>query len=82
LLKVHILKIEDIYVPTDRKKELEPEKVDFAAEEIMTEAEEKPISVRKGKDRYVLLKGVHRLEAHKALGETTIKGYIMNAKQR
>ncbi|WP_419903147.1 ParB N-terminal domain-containing protein [Kiloniella sp.] len=82
MLKVHILKIEDIYVPTDRRKELDAAKVDLAAEEIIEEAEERPISVRKGKDRYVLLRGVNRLEAHKALGEETIKSYIMNAIQR
>ncbi|MFD2204852.1 ParB N-terminal domain-containing protein [Kiloniella antarctica] len=79
---MHILKIEDIYVPTERRKELDPTKVDQVAEEIISEAEERPISVRKGKERYVLLRGIHRLEAHKALGETTIKGYIMNALQR
>ncbi len=82
MLKVHILQIEDIYVPTDRRKELDPQKVDLAAEEMMDEAEERPISVRKGKDRYVLLRGINRLEAHKALGEKTIRGYIMNAIQR
>ncbi|MEH6629463.1 MAG: ParB N-terminal domain-containing protein [Halopseudomonas aestusnigri] len=82
MLKVHILQIEDIYVPTDRRKELDPQKVDLAAEELMDEAEERPISVRKGKERYVLLRGINRLEAHKALGEKTIRGYIMNAIQR
>ena len=82
MLKVHILKIEDIYVPTGRQKELDPEKLEITAEQILEETAEKPISVRKGTDRYVLLKGIHRLEARKALGETTIKSHILNAKQR
>lgn len=82
MLKVHILEIEDIYVPAERRKEIDSQKVDLIAEELMDEVEERPISVRKGKDRYVLLRGANRLEAHKALGEKTIKGYIMNAIQR
>ena len=76
-----ILKIEEIYVPVERRKELDLQSVKSVAEEIMEEAEEQPILVRQGKDRYVLVKGVHRLEARKALGEETIQAFIVSARQ-
>ncbi len=75
------LKIEEIYVPMERRKELDPQRVESVAETIMEEAEERPIQVRRGKDRYVLVKGVHRLEARKALGEETIQAFIVSARQ-
>ena len=76
-----ILKIEEIYVPLDRRKELDLQKVESVAEKIMEEAEEQPILVRRDPDRYVLVKGVHRLEARKALGEETIQAFIVSARQ-
>ena len=75
------LKIEEIYVPVERRKELDLQRVDSVAEKIIEEAEEQPILVRQGKDRYVLVKGVHRLEARKALGEETIQAFIVNARR-
>ncbi len=75
------LKIEEIYVPSDRRKELDLQRVETVAEEIMEEVEEQPILVRRGKDRYVLVKGVHRLEASKALGEETIQAFIVSARR-
>ncbi len=82
MLKAQTLNMDDIYVPTGRRKELDPEKLETTANKIMEETEQNPISVRKGKGRYVLLRGIHRLEARKALGETTIKCHILHAKQR
>ncbi|WP_085901526.1 ParB N-terminal domain-containing protein [Kiloniella majae] len=82
MLKVHTLNIDEIYVPAGRRKEFDPEKLKITADKIMEETEQTPISVRQGKGRYVLLRGIHRLEARKALGETTIKGHILHAKQR
>lgn len=81
MLKSVPVKIDEIYVPAERRKELDPQKVDQVAEEIMEETEERPIQVRKGKDRYVLVKGVHRLEARKALGDVTIQAYIVSAQK-
>ena len=75
------LKIEDIYVPTDRRKELDSEKMDLAAETLLEQDEEKPILVRQDKKRYVLVKGIHRLEAHKALGEESIKAFVVSARR-
>ncbi len=45
-----------------------------------------PISVRAdtkdGAERYVLIEGLHRLEALKALGETTVTGFLVQARIR
>jgi len=80
LLKPIAVKIEDIYVPAERRKELDLEKVEAVAEEIMAETEQNPISVRKGKGRYVLVSGVHRLEARKALGDENIQAMVVGAR--
>lgn len=81
LLKSVVLKIEDIYVPAARRKELDPNKLEDVAEQILEEHDDRPIQVRKGDGRYVLVKGIHRLEAHRALGSTTIESYIVSAVQ-
>jgi|TARA_B100000959_G_C14520767_1_gene435329 ParB-like chromosome segregation protein Spo0J len=80
MLKAVIVNIEEIYVPADRRKEIDLQKVEAVAEIIMEEAEEQPIQVRRGKDRYVLVSGIHRLEARKALGEDTIQAFIVGAR--
>ena len=45
------------------------------AEDMLKKGQLKPISVRADGDGYVLIEGLHRLEALKALGEQTIEGY-------
>jgi len=40
--------------------------------------QETPIRVRRNGDRFVLVEGLHRLEACKALGEATIVGFLMS----
>ncbi len=81
MLKAMDVKIDDIYVPADRRKELDREKADLLAEQIMEGVEVPPIQVRQGKDRYVLVKGIHRLEAGKALGDLTIQAFVVAARQ-
>ena len=81
LLTAVEVKIEEIYVPTELRKQLDPQEVEAVAEKILAEAKERPVQVRRGKGRYVLVKGVHRLEARKALGEETIQAYIVRARQ-
>jgi uncharacterized ParB-like nuclease family protein len=81
LLTVVVVKIEEIYVPTELRKHIDLQEVEAVAEKIMAEAEERPIQVRRGKGRYVLVKGIHRLEACKALGEETIQAFIVRARQ-
>ncbi|SFN74655.1 ParB-like nuclease domain-containing protein [Bradyrhizobium sp. Rc3b] len=71
--------IEKIFVPTKQKKAIKPETVAEVAESIMEIGQQEPISVRLDGDRLVLVEGLHRLEACKALGETTILGVLVPA---
>jgi ParB/RepB/Spo0J family partition protein len=73
--------IDRIYVPVKRRKALDAEAVKRIAESILDVGQEMPISVRPDEDqhRYVLLDGLHRLEACKALGETTISALVGSA---
>lgn len=75
------LKIEDIYVPVKRLKTLDQSVVDEIAESMLDKGQLTPILVRNGKDRYVLIEGLHRLEACKALGEETVVGSIVQARR-
>lgn len=72
--------IDKIYVPVKRMKTLEPVKVQELAESILEEGQTTPIRLRAGKDRFVLVEGLHRLEALKALGEETVEGYLVQAR--
>lgn len=81
-MKVLVIKVEDIYIPAARRKEMDPQKRDDVSEKMLEDSEpQRPIQVRQGDGRFVLVKGIHRLEASKALGETTIQAYLVGAKQ-
>lgn len=71
--------IEKIFVPTKQRKTLKLETVGEIAESILEIGQQAPISVRLDGDRLVLVEGLHRLEACKALGETTILGVLVPA---
>jgi len=71
--------IEKIFVPTKLKKALKPETVAEIAESMLDIGQQEPISIRRDGDRLVLVEGLHRLEACKALGETTILGVLVTA---
>ena len=73
--------IDEIYVPVKRKNSLNREQVDALAQSIMEEGLKLPISVRQGNGRYVLVEGLHRLEACRALGEQSIDSIIVRARQ-
>jgi len=74
--------IADVYVPVKRKKTLEPDKVEAIAESILEDGQKTPIQVRQGQGRLVLVEGLHRLEACKALGEETIRAIFVQARSR
>jgi sulfiredoxin len=80
-MRTAILPIEDIYVPVKRRGTLDAKLVSNIAESILAEGQQTPILVRRDGARYVLVEGLHRLEACKALGETTIKGYIVQVRK-
>ena len=75
------IKIAEIYVPAKRKNTLKPAQVEALAESIMEEGLRMPISVRQGNGRFVLIEGLHRLEACRALGEDSIDSIIVRARQ-
>ena len=80
-MRVEIIPIDKIYVPTAKAKTLDPDKVLPLAEDILENGHKSPIYVRIGKGRFVLQEGLHRVEAMKLLGSTTIKGHIVQAKK-
>ncbi len=73
--------IANIYVPVARRATLKPEIVDALAESILQNGQEAPILVRRDGERYVLVEGLHRLEACKRLGETTIFGFLVQSRR-
>ncbi|MEE8546163.1 MAG: ParB N-terminal domain-containing protein [Alphaproteobacteria bacterium] len=79
MLEDVVLKLDEIYVPVKRRKTLDEAKVEAIAESILESGQQTPIQVRRGKNRYVLVTGVHRYEALKALGEETIVALIVSA---
>ena len=76
-----VLEIDDIYVPAKRRGSTDPQTVTAIAESIMEIGQQTPISVRQDGQRYVLVSGLHRLEACKALGERTITAIVVGTPQ-
>lgn len=76
-----IFRIDNIYVPAKRRRTLKPATVDEIAESMLEDGQRTPILVRRDGERLVLVEGLHRLEACKALGEDTIVGLIVQARQ-
>ena len=81
MMKRETLPIADIYVPVKRRATLDPKRVEELAENILANGQQSPILVRRDGQRYVLVEGLHRLEACKALGEATIIGYLVEARK-
>ncbi len=82
VLKEVQIPIADIYVPAKRRAEVKDDVVEALAENIMDQGLKVPISVRRGNDRYVLVSGLQRLEACRALGEDTILSIVVGVPQR
>ena len=72
--------IASICVPVKRRKTLDAEKVLLLAEDILENGQRTPIRVREDGDGYVLIEGLHRLQALIALGEETVEGYKVKAR--
>lgn len=81
MMKAQALSIASIYVPTKRRATLDVEKVQAIAESIMESGQKAPILVRPDGERFVLIEGLHRLEACRSLGEETILGYLVAARR-
>ena len=81
MMKRETIPIADVYVPTKRRATLEQKRVDEIAASILDKGLQAPILVRADRSRFVLVEGLHRLEAAKALGEKTISGFIVDARK-
>ncbi|MDW6025908.1 ParB N-terminal domain-containing protein [Mesorhizobium sp. BAC0120] len=81
MLRAKKVAIDHIYVPMARRKVLRPETVRLLAEDILENGLKTPIQVRPDGKRYVLIEGLHRLEAAKSLGETLIEAYLVQARR-
>ena len=77
MLEVHTFPIAAIRVPVKRHKTLQPDRVTELAESILESGQTTPIRVRPDRGSYVLIEGLHRLEAMKALGEETIEAFLV-----
>jgi hypothetical protein len=71
--------IEKIHIPEKKQKALKPGVVQDLAESILDVGQQDAILVRREKDHFVLVDGLHRLEACKALGERAILGLLISA---
>jgi sulfiredoxin len=81
LQPVVTIRLDEIYVPVKRRKSLEPDKVEVLAGDILEHGQKTPIHVRRDKARFVLVTGLHRVEALRALGENTVAAMIVGARQ-
>ena len=73
--------IAKIYVPAARRATLKPDTLDALAESILQNGLQSPILLRQDGERFVLVEGLHRLEACKKLGEDTIFGFLVQARR-
>jgi ParB-like chromosome segregation protein Spo0J len=81
MLKREVFAVADIYVPVKRRATLEQKRVDEIAASMLDNGQQTPILVRQDGVRFVLVEGLHRLEAAKALGEKTIVGFRVDARK-
>ena len=81
MMKRQSLPIANIYVPVKRRSELKLAAVDELAESILQVGQQTPILVRRDGDRFILVEGLHRLEACKKLGEANILCYLVDARK-
>ena len=81
MMKRETFPVANIYVPTARRKTLDSKRVDAIAQSMLTDGQQTPILVREDGARFVLVEGLHRLEAAKALGEATIIGFRVAARK-
>ena len=80
MMKRETFAIASIYVPAKRRASLDPRKAQEIAASILQVGQQTPILVRRDGKRFVLVEGLHRLEACKQLGEDTIFGYLVQAR--
>ena len=73
--------LDEIYVPAKRRRTRDDARVEALALDILENGLKNPIHVRRDETRYVLVEGLHRLEAVRALGEDTVDALVVSAKR-
>jgi sulfiredoxin len=81
MMKREMVAIADVYVPTKRRTTLDAAKAQAIAENMLEVGQQTPILVRRDGERFVLVEGLHRLEACRQLGEKTIACYLVQARR-
>ena len=81
MMKRENFPVAKIYVPIKRRLTLDQKRVDELAESMLKGGQQTPILVRVDGARFVLVEGLHRLEAAKSLGEKTIIGFRVDARK-
>jgi sulfiredoxin len=76
MMKHETITIAVIYVPVKRRATLEQKRVDQIAVSMLDKGQQTPILVRTDGARFVLVEGLHRLEAAKALGEKLLSASL------
>lgn len=76
MLVKKIIPIDKVYVPVKRSKTLDHDKVIALAEDILVNGQKTPVRLRADGERFVLVEGLHRLEALRALGEEAIEAFL------
>jgi ParB-like chromosome segregation protein Spo0J len=71
--------VDEIYVPVKLRGSLDETRVESVAESYIENGRMTPIRVRRDGERLVLVHGIHRLEACRALGEETITVFVVQA---
>ncbi|MHA6264975.1 ParB N-terminal domain-containing protein [Arenibacterium sp. CAU 1754] len=80
MLQKQTVALADIRVPAKRSKTLDPAKVQIIAEDMIEHGQTTPIQLRADGAGFILVEGLHRLEALRALGEPTILAYLVRAR--
>jgi len=81
LMKEEVIAVDEVYVPVKRRATLNAKTVQDIAESMLEEGQRTPILVRRDGERFVLVEGLHRLEACKALGESKIRALFVQARR-
>lgn len=80
MLEKQTVAISDNRVSLKRKKTLSEDKVHKLAESILEDGQTTPIQLRPDGYGYVLIEGLHRLEALQVLGEESVLAYFVRAR--
>jgi sulfiredoxin len=81
MMKRETIAIADIYVPVKRRATFDQRRIDEIATSMLDNGQQAPILVRADGARFVLVEGLHRLEAAKALAEKTICCFFVDARK-